>query len=159
MQDVDDPTYDVFFHANRSTVAIRKHGGRAPDTPAVPAPEGGWERVAWGQLSGTPKLTDLDTLVYEALSMGANVIDDVTRIRTYARRLRVDVLNGVPVGVFELPSAIEQQFAAPGQARLRYWVDNSGVLRRLEIRTGTGGLAQLDLQVGAKLPSLPESVS
>jgi hypothetical protein len=159
VQDVDDPAYDIYLHASRSTVAIRKHGGRAPDTPEIPAPRGGWEKAAWSQLSGTVELTDLDTLVYEALFMGANVIDDAKRIKAGARRLRVDVLNGVPVGVFELPGAVEQQLTAPGQARLRYWVDNSGVLRRLEVRTGTGGLAQLDLELGVKLPSLPSSVS
>jgi hypothetical protein len=159
VQDVDDPAYDILLHASRNAVAIRKHGARAPDTPTLPAPKGGWEKVAWSELSGTPALTDLDMLVYEALAMGANQIDDVKRVKAGARRLRVDVLNGVPVGVFELPGAIEQQVTLPGQARLRYWVDNAGVLRRLEIRTGAGGLAQLDLELGVKLPSLPSSVS
>ncbi|GIH05040.1 hypothetical protein Rhe02_31070 [Rhizocola hellebori] len=159
VQDVDDPTYDVLLHASRTAVAIRKHGSRAPDTPTLPAPKGGWEKVAWSELSGTPELTELDMLVYEALSMGANQLDDAKRIKAGARRLRVDVLNGVPVGVFELPGVVEQQLTAPGQARLRYWVDNSGVLRRLEIRIATGGFAQLDLELGVKLPSLPSSVS
>ncbi len=159
VQDVDDPAYDVFLHATRTSVAIRKHGGRAPATPALPAPRGGWEKATWSELSGTAELTDLDMLVYEALAMGANQLDDVKRIKAGARRLRVDVLNGVPVGVFELPGAVEQQITAPGQARLRYWLDNSGVLRRLEIRTATGGLAQLDLELGVKLPGLPGSVS
>jgi hypothetical protein len=159
VQDLDDPSYDVFLHATRTAVAIRKHGSRAPETPAIPAPKGGWEKVVWNQLSGTTDLTDLDLLIYEALFMGANQLDDVKRIKAGARRLRVDVLNGVPVGVFELPGAIEQQITAPGQARLRYWVDNSGVLRRLEVRTATGGFAQLDLELGVKLPSLPSSVS
>ncbi len=159
VQDLDDPSYDILMHASRSAVAIRKQGGRAPDTPTLPSPRGGWEKAPWTQLSGTAELTDLDMLVYEALFMGANQLDDAKRIKAGARRLRVDVLNGVPVGVFELPGAIEQQVAAPGQARLRYWIDNTGVLRRLEIRTVTGGLAQLDLELGVKLPSLPGSVS
>jgi hypothetical protein len=33
------------------------------------------------------------------------------------------------------------------------------VLRRLVVRTATGGFAQLDLELGVKLPSLPSSVS
>lgn len=160
VQDIDDASYDVLLHANKSSVAIHKTGGRAPDTPTIPAPKGGWEKAEWNQLSGTSGLTELDMLVYEALAMGVNQLDDAKSIRGGARRLRVDVLNGVPVGVFELPSVIEQQVSAPGQARMRYWIDNSGVLRRLEVRTGTGGLAQLDLDLGAKLPAnLPSTVS
>ena len=46
----------------------------------------------------------------------------------------MDVLRGVPVGVFELPTAVEVNVPA-GMARMRYWVDNSGVLQRLELRT------------------------
>jgi hypothetical protein len=61
------------------------------------------------------------------------------------------------MGVFELPNAFEQHLA-PGTARLRYWLDNGGVLRRLELRTGTGGFAQLDLTPATEIPSLPGSV-
>lgn len=160
VQDVDDPSYDVLLHANRGSVSIRKTGGRAPDLPPLPAPKGGWEKSDWSVLSGTTELTDLDLLVYEVLFMGSDQLDDVKRIQAGARLLRVDVLNGVPVGVFELPSALEQQLAPAGQARLRYWLDNSGVLRRLEIRTATGGFAQLDLQLGTQLPpNIASSVS
>lgn len=159
VQDVDDPSFDVLLHANRGAVSLHKTDGRAPDTPPLPAPKSGWDKAEWSELSGTPELTDLDLLIYEALFMGTDQLDDAARIQAGARMLRVDVLDGVPVGVFELPSALEQQAAPAGLARMRYWLDNSGVLRRLEVRTATGGFAQLDLDLGAKLPAgLPSSV-
>ena len=37
---------------------------------------------------------------------------------------------------------------------MRYWVDRSGLLRRLELRTRTGAFAQLDLVPGP-VPDLP----
>jgi hypothetical protein len=153
VRDIDDPTYDVLMHATAKTVAIHKTGERLPEEPPLPAPKDKWDKAQWSDLSGTAEITDLDQLVYEALTMGANKVDDAQRIKAGARRLRVDVLNGVPVGVFEL-----EQGAPAGLARTRYWLDNSGVLRRLELRTATGGLAQLDLDLAAKLPSLPTTV-
>lgn len=157
IMDADDAANDSLVHANKTQVAKKKPDGRAPDQPPVPAPRGGWERVSWEELSADPKITDLDALLYEAMTMAFNQRDDIKRMKTQARRLRVDVLNGAPVGVFELPNAFDQS-AAPGTARMRYWLDNAGVLRRLELRTGTGGFAQLDLTPETDIPSLPGSV-
>jgi len=58
------------------------------------------------------------------------------------------------VSVYEIPRAIESESeVAPGEARLRYWVDDeSGVLRKLEIRTRAGGFGGLDLAPGPLPP-------
>ncbi|GIF95151.1 hypothetical protein [Catellatospora citrea] len=157
VRDVDDESYDVLLHADRTGIAIRKPGKRVPEQPPLPAPTGKWERAEWVVLGSSGEITDMDYLIYEALSLAANVPDDADHIRKHGRRLRVDVLNKVPVGVFELPSAVETNVPA-GQARMRYWVDNAGVLKRLELRTATGGFAQLDLDLSEKPPTLPMKV-
>lgn len=155
--DADDAGNDSLVHANKTHVSKKKPDGRAPDRPPVPAPKGGWERVSWGQLSNDPQASDIDVLLHEVMSMASQQRDDTARMRSHARRLRVDMLNGAAMGVFELPNVFEQHWA-PGAARVRYWIDNTGVLRRLEIRTGTGGFAQLDLTPATSVPSLPASI-
>lgn len=155
--DSDEAAGDSLVHANKTHASKRKPDGRAPAKPPIPAPRGGWERQAWRELSGDPKISDIDVLLYEVMSMAFNQRDDAKRMKSYARRLRVDALNGVPMGVFELPNTFEQRWV-PGSARVRYWIDNSGVLRRLEIRTGTRGFAQLDLTPVTEVPSLPASI-
>ncbi|MEU7819598.1 hypothetical protein [Catellatospora sp. NPDC049133] len=157
VRDQDDESYDVLMHADRTGIAIRKPGKRVPEQPPLPAPTGKWERAEWVVLGSSGEITDLDYLIYEALSLAANMPDDAAHIAKHGRRLRVDVLGKVPVGVFELPSAVETNVPA-GQARMRYWVDNSGVLKRLELRTATGGFAQLDLDLKEKPPALPSKV-
>ncbi len=114
VRDIDDPSHNVFLHATQKGVALRPAGEAAPEFPPMPPARENWEKAQWGDLSGTEDLTDLDVLVFEVLGMGVNKLDDVKRIKEGARRLRVDVLNGVPVGVFELEAT-----APPGQARLR----------------------------------------
>lgn len=153
VRDLDDSAKDELVHANAHGVARRAPEGRAPDSPPIPAPAGGWLRSPWGEKT----TTDLDVLLIEVLSLGFNQRDDVNRMKTMARRLRFDALDGIPVGVFELPNSLEQQWA-PGTARMRYWLDNSGVLRRLEIRTETGGLAQFDITPSSTGPVLPASL-
>ncbi|MCM0674417.1 hypothetical protein NCC78_06905, partial [Micromonospora phytophila] len=63
-----------------------------------------------------------------------------TRPRGAALRIRADTLAGKTVDVVELRTS-----GAP----LRYWIDSSGLLRRLELRTSAGAWAQLDLTPGA----------
>lgn len=157
VRDVDDESYDVLMHADREGTSVRKTGKRVPEEPPLPAPTGKWERAGWVELSASGEITDLDYLMYEALSLAANVPDDAGHIREHGRRLRVDLLDGKPVGVFELPTAVEAN-VPPGQARMRYWVDNGGVLKRLELRTATGGFAQLDLDLDKRPPTLPAKV-
>lgn len=155
--DADDPAGDFLVHANRNEVSRKKPEGRAPESPPMPAPRGGWERAGWARLADDPDAADVDVLLHEAMTMAANQRDDVKRMKAHARLLRVDLLNGEPMGVFELPGEAEQH-RQPGTAGIRFWVDNAGVLRRLELRTGTGGFAQLDLTPARNIPWLPASV-
>ncbi|RAO50973.1 hypothetical protein PSN01_04382 [Micromonospora saelicesensis] len=57
--------------------------------------------------------------------------------RGAAVRVREDVTAGRTVDVIE---------SGPADARLRYWIDRDGSLRRLELQTDAGAWAHLDLQ-------------
>ncbi|WP_194822264.1 hypothetical protein [Micromonospora sp. S-DT3-3-22] len=96
--------------------------------PPLPLPTGaGW------RLAGQPA-DELDTLVDAAVRAAAPTRDATTTVH-----VRSDRRADRPVDVFE----VRRQ----GQ-RLRYWLDRSGFLHRLELRT-TGGLwAQLELTPG-----------
>ena len=78
------------------------------------------------------------------MSCGGRTVDDAVELRASAVWLRGDTLDGRSVSVFEMPKPAEAG-EPPGHARLRYWVDGAGLLRRLELRTRTGAFAQLDL--------------
>ncbi|PWU50791.1 hypothetical protein DLJ46_06190, partial [Micromonospora globispora] len=62
-----------------------------------------------------------------------------------AVRLRADRVADRTVDVIELRGR---------GVELRYWIDGGGLLRRLELRTGRGVWAQLDLTPGP-VPALP----
>lgn len=59
-------------------------------------------------------------------------------------RVRGDNLAGTVVDVVEVDH---------GAGRTRYWIDRSGLLRRLELPSKAGAWAQLDLTPG-RVPSL-----
>ncbi|MEV0806768.1 hypothetical protein [Micromonospora sp. NPDC050200] len=103
-------------------------GAGAPTGPPLPPPAGaGWR-------TGARPLDDLDLLVDAALRA------DTTPARPRAAvRLRADRVAGRVVDVVEL--------RAQG-LRLRYWLDRTGLPRRLELRTRAGAWAQLDLAPG-----------
>ncbi|WCN79880.1 hypothetical protein [Micromonospora sp. LH3U1] len=63
-------------------------------------------------------------------------------------RVREDVVVGRTVDVVEV---------GPTDARLRWWIDRDGSPRRLELHTGAGVWAQLDLHpaVVPRLPPVP----
>jgi hypothetical protein len=151
--DLDDASRDVLVHAGRTTVSLRKSSDK---TPPVPAPRGKWERRAWSDLGVRVPATELDLLLHEALSVGLPVTDDAKVLAKTAYRLRLDELNGRPVAVFEIRTPADAG-SPPGAALMRYWVDPTGVVRRLEIRTRLG-YAQLDIDFAAKLPRLPGQV-
>ncbi|MEH0984226.1 hypothetical protein [Micromonospora sp. CPCC 205556] len=100
----------------------------APDTPPLPPPTAAGWRPAAGPTD------DLDRLVDAALRAGGTAVRPGSAVR-----LRGDRVAGHPVDVLEL--------RAQG-LRLRYWIDHTGLLRRLELRTGQGAWAQLDLNPG-----------
>ncbi|MEH0842333.1 hypothetical protein V6U81_08065 [Micromonospora sp. CPCC 205711] len=103
-----------------------------PVGPPLPPPSG----AAW-RTGGRPS-DDLDVLVDVALRVAATPVRPGSAIR-----LRGSRLAGVTVDVFEL--------RVQG-LRLRYWLDRDGLLRRVELRTGAGAWAQLDL-TPARVPA------
>ncbi|MGC5018000.1 hypothetical protein [Micromonospora sp. DT47] len=106
----------------------------APVGPPLPPPTGaGWR-------TGVRPTDDLDLLVDAALRAAVAPVRPGSAIR-----LRGDRLAGVPVDVVEL--------RVQG-LRLRYWIDQAGLLRRLELRTGPGAWAQLDLSPGPVPPGV-----
>ncbi|MEU5935311.1 hypothetical protein [Micromonospora sp. NPDC047187] len=96
----------------------------APVRPPLPPPAGGW-RVS------RPGRDDLSVLVDAAIAAGS------VGQRGAAVRVREDVAAGRTVDVIE---------SGPADARLRYWLDRDGSLRRLELQTDAGAWAHLDLQ-------------
>ncbi|MGW1448002.1 hypothetical protein ACWCO3_06870 [Micromonospora sp. NPDC002411] len=101
-------------------------GGTAeqPERPPLPPPAGPW-RVS---RAGSDALSVLVDAAVAAGSVGP---------RGTAVRIREDVAGGQTVDVVEVGSA---------GARLRYWIDRDGSLRRLELHTDADAWAQLDLR-------------
>jgi hypothetical protein len=131
----------------------RDEGGEA--LPPLPVPrDDHWQRSPWEGRGDDRGGYDLDLLLNEVLSLSDWNADDPTQLRETAVWLRADSVDGTPVSVYEIPRSIESESeVAPGEARLRYWVDDeSGVLRRLEIRTRAGGFGWLDLVPGPVPP-------
>lgn len=148
MRDPAKPDEGALLRADRSGVAARSFTSPS-GRPPLPAPRGGWQHTTWEKRGDAGGASDLDLLVSELLAAGGSgSVDSGTAIW-----LRADVLGGVPVTVYELPKPTERG-TPPGLARMRYWVDDSGVLRRLEVRTRIGAFAQLDVHPGT-VPALP----
>ncbi|MFG3704417.1 hypothetical protein ACGF7U_06735 [Micromonospora sp. NPDC047670] len=105
----------------------------APGRPPLPPPTRGWR--------ADPTRADDLGLLLDAALRAARPPDQ----RGGALRVRGDSLAGETVDVVELRAS---------RTLLRYWIDRTGVLRRLELRTRLGTWAQLDLTPGA-VPRLP----
>ncbi|MFI7573216.1 hypothetical protein [Micromonospora sp. NPDC049497] len=97
----------------------------APARPPLPPPARGWR--------ADPARDDVAVLLDLALRAGAAPPEGT------ARRIRGDSLAGQGVDVVEVRTA---------RTVLRYWIDRTGLLRRLELRTRPGTWAQLDLRPG-----------
>lgn len=175
VEDADRPADGLLLLADRAGLASRtlpdpargrangdktaQSGASGPPPPPLPLPrERNWDFQPWSQRGDKWGAYDLDLLLSEALSLGMSSSppttasggrqDSAEQLRKTAAWLRTDVVGRVPVTVYEMPRPAE--YAMPkGAARLRYWVDRAGALRRLEIRTRTGGIGQLDLDPGA----------
>lgn len=151
----DDGTDLVW--ADRDGVAHFDGPAEDDGSPPLPVPGGGgygpgWERADWSSRSDERGGFDLDLLINEALMIGNGEAIDPELLRQRARWLRTDRWKGAEVTVFELPRAFEEDLA-DGQARMRYWVDPDGTLRRIELRTRGGGFGHVDLHP-ADLPYL-----
>jgi hypothetical protein len=171
VHDLDEPADRLLLRADPAGVAARTapraddsagpgsdrpRDGRpgAADLPPLPAPiDQTWSYRQWPERTDRLGGLDLDLLVSEVLSLGDQRAGDPAALRRSAVWLRRDVVAGQKVTVFELPKPVEAD-TPRGQARMRYWVDRSGLLRRLELRTRTGAFAQLDLHPG-QVPELP----
>ncbi|MGC4875260.1 hypothetical protein ACLQ26_03190 [Micromonospora sp. DT43] len=112
---------------SRTDLPAETGGGGAADTPGrppFPVPGGSWRSTRSAR-------DDLDLLVDAAVAAAGPV-----RQSGAAVRVREDLAAGRTVDVVELRTA---------DARLRYWIDRDGSLRRVELRTGPGAWAQVDL--------------
>ncbi|HEY3009006.1 MAG TPA: hypothetical protein VGJ63_13225 [Micromonosporaceae bacterium] len=144
---VDDADRRTLLRANSDGVATRSaplgpyQPGDAPPLP--PPPDVHWAFVPWEKRAGY----DFDTLLGEALGLSGSDRDDATELRNTAAWLRTDTVAGTPVAVFEMPRPVEKGVPGGG-ARLRYWVDEDGVIRRLELRTRLGAWGRLELDPG-----------
>lgn len=148
LRDVDNAGAGTLLRADRTGVLSRT--GPPADTPPLKPPTDGWTQATWAQRPSTS--VDIDLLLTTVIGLGSGVREDPSPLRTSASWLRTDTIGTVPVTVFEIRAGGE---TVPGHARLRYWVDRDGVLRRLEVRTAGGGYGYLDLVPGA-VPVLPK---
>ncbi|MEV0395681.1 hypothetical protein [Polymorphospora rubra] len=149
--DLDKPGETALIRADRTGPAIRVAPQQvtADRQPPVPPPtDRGWTHVDWRQRGDAQGALDVDVLLTELLALGTGARDDVAALRRSAIRLRTDRIDDTAVTVFEIGRPGQAGAARPGQGRLRYWVDSSGALRRLELRTRTGAFAQLDVDPG-----------
>ncbi|GLH97079.1 hypothetical protein [Phytohabitans aurantiacus] len=139
------------MRVNRSGVSVQKAKKDVKKAPVPPAKKG-WEFIPWARRGDALGGLDLDMLVNEALAVSSSGRDDAKKLRKVARWLRADTLDGAPVTVYEIPKVADVG-GARGQATIRYWVDGSGGLRRLELRTRIGAYGQLDIKPG-RVPKL-----
>jgi hypothetical protein len=146
IRDPDRPGATALVRADAAGVASRPAPKRTPKgLPPIPPPrETAWSFSDWSRQRDAGGTYDMDLLVNEALSLAARAREDATELRRAARWLRVDSIGKTKTIVYELPKPVERM-APAGQARMRYWLDADGVLRRLELRTRSGAFAQLDL--------------
>ncbi|OLB73887.1 MAG: hypothetical protein AUI14_25085 [Actinobacteria bacterium 13_2_20CM_2_71_6] len=159
----DDPSQDSLVWADRTGVSTFSGTGTAVatgDTPPSPRatpsvvptdpppsrpPAGRWRASTWAQHDAQGS-SDLDVLLGAALA-ATGTGPDSSHLRTRASWLRTDTLAGVRVTVYEIRGPAETG-TEPGQGLLRYWLDGSGVLRRLEVRTGDHAFGYLDIALG-----------
>jgi hypothetical protein len=124
--------------------------------PTLRTGRSGWKRTSWGKLEDAYGLPDLDLLANEMLALTAIRPDDATQLKPVAARLRADNVDGTPVTVYEIRQPAEAKVPM-GQGRLRFWVDRTGLLRRLELRTRTGAYAYVTITAG-HVPTLPDPI-
>ncbi|HKT00436.1 MAG TPA: hypothetical protein VJT31_12955 [Rugosimonospora sp.] len=141
----DDAQQNGLVRADRYGVSTWASGTQLQQPPLKP-PQHGWRSSSWRDRARAGG-TDLDVLLNAALT-----ITGTDAYRSAATFLRRDRLDGVPVLVFEMRAAGTQ--GGWSRRTVRCWLDASGVLRRLELRTRLGAYAYLDITPGPP-PDLP----
>jgi hypothetical protein len=130
---------------------------RAPMAmPPLHPPTAGWHRSSWQSREDKYGEPDFDALLNELLALAAPVTDSPAALRAVASTLRTDTLNGTKVTVYEIRKPSEV-LTPPGGGRLRYWIDGTGKLRRLELRTRGGAYGYVTIDP-APVPTLPDPV-
>jgi hypothetical protein len=168
-RDSDDPARDTLVWADRTGVRTRGEPGAAVPAGGAPAspsptpsgltttpppakpPTGNWRTVTWAEHDAQGS-SDLDVPLGAVLAATGTGAGDAAGLRSRASWLRADTLRGVPVTVYEIRGPAESG-TAPGQGLLRYWVDRSGLLLRVELRTSANAFGYLDVTSGT-LPAL-----
>ncbi|GIF67960.1 hypothetical protein Ais01nite_59950 [Asanoa ishikariensis] len=154
VHDVRKPTDVAFLRADTAGVAFQTKTGKAIEEPPVPAPDTGWTFQAWAQRADARGGLDIDLLLGEALAVAAPTQDSASFFEEHASFLRKDTVDGVKVTVFEIAKPAEQGNIGRGQARMRYWLDKTGAIQRLEARTRAGTYGQIDF-IDGTVPTLP----
>ena len=155
VHDARKPTDVAFMRADPTGMTFQTKSGKAIEEPPLPAPDGGWTFQAWNQRADARGGLDIDLLLGEALAVASPMRDSADYFMENASFLRKDKVDGVGVTVFEIAKPAEQGKIGRGQARLRYWLDKTGAVKRLEARTRAGTFAQLDLVDGTVPNNLP----
>ncbi|NED96054.1 hypothetical protein G1H11_12120 [Phytoactinopolyspora alkaliphila] len=112
----------------------------------LPPPDTATGTDAWTSSSLSPAESRLHAALAVVLAAGSDRPDNPLLLRqTDARWLRSDEVDGVPADVILGPTHDEAHdpatsTAAPdgSDATLRYWIDDDGLLMRMEVRLGGG---------------------
>jgi len=151
VRDAADQGGQALLRAEPDGVVMLAEADPTPDgRPPLTPPDGPWRRSGWGQ----DRPAQLDLLLGEALALAGTAPRDAQERARAAVWLRTDVLHGVPVTVYEVPKPTEDN-PVGGDSALRYWIDSTGVLRRLEVRGPLGGYGHLDIRPDGRVPRLP----
>lgn len=106
------------------------HGAPSPE-PVDPPPAQDWQVRALQQTG-----SELDGALRLLVNLASDRPDNAQLLQqSTARWLRADTVDGVAVDVLEGPKQ-DGKAATTADARLRYWVDADGKLRRIEARLG-----------------------
>lgn len=142
-EDADEPPALIAWTAQGITSHDPVGAGR---TPPVPPPDTARGAPAWTSSALTPTASRLHAALAVLLEAGSDRPDNPVLLQqTDARWLRSDELDSVPVDVVAGPTSdhvydadISTSAGDGSDATIRYWIDQSSVLLRMEMRLGGG---------------------
>ena len=112
--------------------------------PAVPDSTG-WSVEPWADRVVDGRPSELDSLLFKLLVLTSPQPDDEATVAEVGSWLRADDIDGDITSVVEFPIAGDTPTDRPGLAPYRYWIDDTGGLRRVELRVDGLGMAHADL--------------